>query len=79
MRFGLVSHLITHPGFEDKGAAVGQFGMEFTLDAQQDMPLDAPMIGDLARRIIDHAHPEIAKLAGTPQGMAALARVLGWF
>src|SRR3546814_5518190 len=50
-----------------------------SFQAQQDVPLAAPVVGQVAGRILDHAHADIAELARAPIGHAAVAGVFGGF
>src|SRR3954463_14273889 len=64
VRFGVVRDLIAHPGGKLEAAAIGQLGLEPSRDAQQDMPLRAPVVGMVAWRVFDHSY---AKLAEVPR------------
>ena len=46
MRFGAVRHLVTHARPQREAAAVGEFGLELALEAQQEMTLGAPVVGE---------------------------------
>src|SRR5437762_2913956 len=43
---------------------------------QQDMALLAPVVGEIARRVFDHAHADVAKVFGAPERLAGLAGML---
>ena len=77
MRLGIVGHLVTHAGFEHEAASVGEFGVQLSFDAEQDVPLRAPVIGEVAGRILDHANAEGTELAGAPECLAAFAPMFG--
>ncbi len=77
MRLGVIGNLITHSRLEYESAAVLKFGMQLAFQTQQDMPLHAPMIGQIAGRVFDHAHPQIAEAAGAPERYAGFALMLG--
>ncbi len=79
MRLGVVGHLVAHAGREGKRSAISKFGMQFALDAKQDMAFGAPVIGQVACTIVDHAHADVAELACAPISHASIAFVLGLF
>src|SRR5882757_5649416 len=62
----VVSHLIAHAGRKLERAPVLQVRNEFAIDAENDVAFGAPVIGDIARRIVDQPHPDIAELPGAP-------------
>ena len=62
VRFGLVGHLVADPRREDKLAAIGQLGVQFTFQAEQDVAFCAPMVSQVAGTIFHHAHPNIFEL-----------------
>ena len=47
MGFGIVGDLVAHARLENEAAAVFEFGMQFSAQAQQHMPFAAPMIGKI--------------------------------
>src|SRR5437868_12833319 len=69
----VVGHLIAHAGRKLERAPVLQVGDEFAIDAEDDVALGAPVIGDVARRIIDEPDADLAELPGTPGGDAGVA------
>ena len=77
MRLGTVGDLVAHPGTEVESPAVAKLRFELAGEAEQDVPLLAPVIGAIARRVVDHANADGAKLSGAPQGRASLAGVFG--
>ena len=74
--FGVVRHLVAHAGLEREGAAVRELGVQFALEHKQDMALLAPVVGQVARLVLDHAHADVSELPGAPVGHAGLALVL---
>jgi hypothetical protein len=50
--------------------------MEFAFDAEKDMAFHAPMVGEIAWRVLDHAYTDASKVLRAPIGAAALACVL---
>src|SRR6185436_2194488 len=62
----VVGNLIAHAGRELERAPVLQVGDEFAVDAEDDVTLAAPVIGDVARRIVDEPHADVAELPGAP-------------
>ena len=55
MRFGVVSNLVTHARREHEIATVLQFCVQFAADAKQYVSIAAPVIREVASRVIDHA------------------------
>ncbi len=47
------------------------------LDAQQHMPLAAPVIGEIAGSVLHHADAKVPEVAGLPIGCSCLTFVLG--
>src|SRR5665213_3721392 len=72
---GAVGDLVAHAGFEREGAPVFQIGRQFAIDAEKDMPLLAPMIGDVTGRIVDHAHADIAEVSRPPRRYAGIPAI----
>ena len=77
MRIGAIGDLIAHAGLEHERASVLELGRQFAVDAKQDVPLAAPVVGDIARRIVDHADTDLAELARAPGRFAGIARMPG--
>jgi hypothetical protein len=77
MRVGAVRDLVAHAGREREGAAILEVGGQFTVDAEQDVAFLAPVVGLVARRIVDHPHANVAELARPPRCGARLARMHG--
>src|SRR5256885_16653432 len=71
----VVGHLIAHAGRKLERAPVLQVGDEFAIDAEDDVTLAAPVIRDVARRIVNEPHADIAELPGSPGGEARVALV----
>ncbi len=72
-----VTHVIAHPGLQSKRPPIGQPRLQFPIQAQQYMPLRAPVIRLVIRRILHHAHANLSKHLRPPQRFTAVARVLG--
>src|SRR5690242_14636518 len=72
-----VRHLVAHPGGEREAPPIGELGAELALETEDDMALLAPMIRDVARRVLHHAHPHVAQLPRAPARDAGGARMLG--
>ena len=75
MPFHIITHLITHPGRQRELAAIFEFRLQLTFKAQQHMPTPAPVIGQVAGGLFDHAHTGSAKVASAPPGTARNARM----
>src|SRR6476659_8956560 len=72
-----VGDLVALAGLQHHGAAVGQLGLQLALEHQQDVALLAPVVGEVARRVLDHAHAYVVEGARAPVSLAGLARMLG--
>src|SRR4051812_7951171 len=77
MRLGAVGDLVAHAGAQRERAAVGELGVQLALEAKEDVPLLAPVVGGVARRVLHHAHAQRTELAGAPQRDAGFAGMLG--
>jgi len=73
----MVRHLVTHARLEDKFSAIFQFCVQLTLQAKQDVTLAAPMVCQVACRVLDHAHPDMAKVLGAPVRNPTFSPMLG--
>ena len=78
MGFRIVGDLITHAGRQNKFPAILQLRMQLSLKAKQNMALFAPMVRQVARRVFDQAHPDRAKILGSPIGGTGLAAMFHW-
>ena len=76
MGFRLIRHLITHTGTQREATSVLQFGMQFALETQEDVPFAAPMIGKVAGRVLDDAYANGTELTSAPVGNATLTGML---
>ncbi len=72
-----VAHLIAHAWQENDFSAVGEHGLEFAGQAEEDVPLLAPMVGNVSGRILHPTDPDIAEVTCAPQCHAGFTRVLG--
>src|SRR5882757_2217055 len=68
-----VGHLVALAGLQHHRAPVGQLGVQLAFQHQQDMALLAPMVGEVARRVLDDAHADIVEILGAPERLAGLA------
>ena len=72
MWFCVIGDLVTHPGLEHKGPSIRQLGMQLAFEAEQNMSFDAPVIGQITRRVLDHAYTNLATAGGAPVSHTAL-------
>lgn len=79
MRLGAVGDLVAHARRKDEAAPIRKLGVQFAFQAQQDMALAAPVVGQITRGVLDHAHADGAKLAGAPVSAAGFAWMQGGF
>jgi hypothetical protein len=64
----IVCDLVAHSRLERVSPAILELGMKFTLKTQEYVPLDAPMIGEIARRVLNHANADAPEVLSTPEG-----------
>lgn len=79
MRFGVIRDLVARTRNEPKRAAVAQFRLELTAEAEQDVPLLAPVVRTITRRIFHHANTHSAERARARPRNARFSLVLGYF
>src|SRR5687768_9837518 len=72
-----VGDLVALALLQDHSPAVGQLGVQFAIEHQQHMALLAPVVGQVTRRVLDDAHPDVVESARAPVGLAGLAGMLG--
>ena len=77
MGLGIVGNLVAHARPQRDGAAILELGFQLTLGAQQNVAFQAPVVSEIARRVLHHADPDVAKLLSPPERAAALTFVLG--
>jgi hypothetical protein len=77
MRRGTIPNLITHARREHHDTSISQLGVEDSFQAEQNVPLLAPVVGEVARGVIDHANADRAQLARAPRGGTRRTRMLG--
>lgn len=73
----MIRHLVTYTGTQCIDTSVLKFGLKLSFDAQQNMPFDTPMIGEVVCRVLNHADSNGTELACPPIGRARLAGMLG--
>src|SRR5450830_1405800 len=71
----IVAHLIAHPRKQDEPTTIFQLGLQLALQAQQDMPSPAPVVGQVPGTVLDHPYTGTAKLTSPPIGGTRLARM----
>ena len=79
MRFGIVRNLVAHARSERECSAVLQLRVKLAFNAQEHVALHAPVIGDIARRVLDHPDADRSERPRAPVRAAALARMFGGF
>jgi len=77
MRLGVIGNLVAHSRPQCECAAILQLGDQLAFGAQQDVTLQAPVIGQVTRRVFDAADADVTELLSSPEGRAALTLVLG--
>src|SRR5690348_8786564 len=76
MRVRVVRDLVAHTRGQPEEPAIRQLGLQSAGDAKQNVTLVTPMIGSVARRVLDQPHANRPKLPRSPTCHAGLARVL---
>lgn len=76
MRFRVVRNVVTHARFECELATILKFSVKLASNAQEEVALNAPVIREIARRVLDHANAHRVEVLGTPIGHAPLTAVL---
>src|SRR6516165_12236399 len=76
-RIAVIGDLVAHAGHELDLAPVSQLRLELALDHEQDVAAITPVIGEIAGRVIDAAHPDIADLERAPCCHPGRAGMLG--
>lgn len=69
----LIGDLIAGARRQDKSATIVQFCMQFAFQAQQDVALLAPMVGQIIGTVGDHPNADVPKILGPPDGVSRLA------
>ena len=77
MRLGSVRHLVAHARPQAEQSPIRQLGFELALDAEENVTLLTPMIGLIARWVLNEPHPNCPELARAPSCHPDLASVLG--
>jgi hypothetical protein len=78
VRLLVVANLITHAWPEHERSPILEFGPQFTLEAIQNVPFDAPVVRDVAGRALNHPNTDVAELLSPPDGCAGLTCMLNW-
>jgi hypothetical protein len=63
------------PGLRVKVAAVTQLGIEFAFQHVKHVAAVAPMIGQIAGRVLDHPNPQLANIERAPERLAGFTRM----
>lgn len=78
MCLSIIAHLIRHSRFESKNTPVLKLGLHLALQAQNDMSLAAPVIGQIAGCILYFANAYRAEHQRLPNGFPRFAVVNGF-
>jgi hypothetical protein len=79
VRLAIVPDLVAHAGSKHEDPSVLRLCLQFAFNTKQDVPLHAPVVGDIARGILYEPHANAAEIPGTPYGVAGVALVLSRF
>src|SRR5690242_7011693 len=61
--FSVVCHLIAQPRPKLEAPTIGELRLEPASEAKENVPLRAPVIGTIARRIFNHAHANVPEMS----------------
>src|SRR5262245_65522146 len=75
MSLAAVGNLIAHSGQQRERTPIRKIRVQLAVNAEDDVSLLAPMIGDVAGRVVDHADADVAELARPPRCRPGLARM----
>lgn len=78
MRFCTISDLIAHSRTQLKPSPVPQLRVEITANAQENVPLFAPVVGAISGRVFDHPNTDRPEMASTPRCDSRLTGMFGW-
>src|SRR6185436_2422278 len=73
----IVCDLVARAGLEREPAPILKLRVQFTLGAKEDVPLDAPVIRQVAGRVLDHADADRPEVPGAPVGESTFTLVFG--
>ena len=62
--------------FKKELRAIRERGFKLAIEAQQHMAFAAPVVGQIARGVLHHTHPNVIEVLGAPSGQPLYARVL---
>ena len=75
MRGRVVGDLIAHPWPEDEAATIHELRLQLAVEAEQHMPLRAPVVGTIVLGVLHEPHAHRTELTGAPEGHARFAAV----
>src|ERR1700676_2058897 len=78
MRWVAIPDVIAHPRLKCKNPSVSQARFQLAFKTQKHMSLGAPVIRLVPRRILDHAHANLAKILGSPSRLASITTMFGY-
>ena len=76
MGFGLICDLVAHARPKGESAAVFELSVQLALDAEKNVAFAAPVVGEVARRVLNHSHANGPELLRAPVCDTAFALVL---
>lgn len=79
MGLGVVTDLVAHAWGQREPTAILQLGVQLPIKAQQNVPFATPMIGEVARAVLDHSNAYRAEVACAPVRYSSFAQEDGWF
>jgi len=73
VRLVAIAYLIAGSGSQGEGSAVGKFGDQLAFETQKNVSFLAPMVGEIAGRILHHADADVAEGLRAPQREAGIS------
>lgn len=75
----VVCNLVGSARSKRESSSILKLGHQLTFKAQENVTLDAPMIGKIAGCVLDHSNADGSEVHGPPSGCARLSFVHGRF
>ena len=76
MGFLVIGDLIARARRQPEDLSALEFSHQLAFQDEKNVPLGAPVICEITRRILNHPHTHLAESAGSPVGRATLPRML---
>ena len=74
-----VAHMVGLSWFQARAGTIAQLDIEKTAETKNNVPLGTPVISDIAWRVLNHSHPDIAKRLNLPDRCPSFTGMFGRF